>query len=195
MASKMTTEKKMALNKLEKEEDSGNPARPHSPTADSELPEIETRRKSCTPKRVIFSPDAPSIPTADPMEIKPMFFRQDTPHAKLGMSPSRLAAMFQSDYGNELIVPVKTDGRKSSSPNLGLHRPMKSPAISPIHSDDESPSFEEFKNIFNAGKAEEKLNRFIDDDEFDQMAKENESLLSFYDDSHSFLNKNVSLSD
>jgi len=186
MASKSTTETRIYAEESDKMQNNGNPTPPNSPVAalvgtpDS----IEQRRKSF-PKRVVFSPPALELPMADPVDVKPKFFRQNTPF-KFNAPESRLIL-------DDFVTPRVNGGRKSSSPNLDVHKPMTSPGISPICSEEDSPSFEEFKNLFTDGKPLENLNRFINDEELIRLAMENESDLSMYNDSHSFLNRNVTL--
>jgi len=189
MASKTVTETTDYAEENGQVQNNGNPTPPNSPVAAPVgTPEsIEIRRKSF-PKRVVFSPPALELPMADPVDIKPKFFRQNTPF-KTSAQDSRLTIQ------DEFVTPRMDGGRKSSSPNLDVHKPMASPGISPICSEEDSPSFEEFKNLFTDGKPLENLNRFIDDDELIRLTTENESDLSIYNDSHSFLNRNVTLED
>jgi len=149
---------------------------PNSPDHSAFKSDIETRRKSFPP-RVMFSPDCMERPKETEL-FRPKLYRQNTP-----FKPS------------DFFTPRDGGDRKSSSPHLGVHAaPIKSPGISPINSgtDSESPSFEEFKNLFQGNRIE--LNRFVDESELLQLTGDS-SALSQYDDSHSFLNKNVSIGD
>lgn len=171
----------MRVNIENEKEMTGTPTPPNSPaqvaTLDGTPDSIPQRRKSL-PKRVVFSPINDFQPTMDIANFRPKFLRQDTPFKPL----------------LEFITPRSTlaSGRKSSSPNI-VHRPIDSPDISPIMSEAESSSMEEFIDIFTNGKGTEKLNRYVSDRELELSAASRESTLSIYDDSHEFLNRNVSL--
>merc|ERR1712002_458144 len=126
MASKSTTETINYAKESEQMQNSGNPTPPNSPATElvGTPDPVEQRRKSF-PKRVVFSPPALELPMADPVEFKPTFFRQNTPF-KTSAQDSRLS--IQDDF----VTPRVNGGRKSSSPNLDVHKPMTSPGISPI---------------------------------------------------------------
>jgi len=149
----------------------------------------ENRRKSVPTGNAITDAMSPDLPKIGKQLSSLKLFKNVIESHEMEYNPEKYKEVKAFDIES---TDSETDFNSSyaqSSPTLARVK-MPSPDVSPITSefnsfdDDDEGQFSDFMKVF--GQEQNRLNRFISDEEMEQMEEDSE--LSYLEDSKSFLN-------